>query len=302
MDPINPSPPASAIDEQDPIQLQVPIHVIPETGSVRSVSSRTPFMINGVKVWSSTPIHIYASEEGQHVLIQPTDGLGSEFVQGWNKLPDELKTRVLAFNLVAHKPIDYWSTLAGPGPNKTQFDHHLRTTSEIATLAKEIYYNRNTFSIEESSFSFTGQAPPPGTRGGISYLAYPNPTINCLIRSLKLDMLLTDMNSEHLIRLSNGTYGFPKLLHLEIVFTLSLGIRTPEDVDSVFELLLPFSIYFGCKGKVLAKAKALGPTSKVKQQQLLDLEEKAQAWLGATFKFGRSNGKCGVVADTYGIL
>jgi hypothetical protein len=123
-----------------------------------------------------------------------------------------------------------------------------------------------------------------------------------MIRSLKLDMKLTDVGSEHIRRLSNGVYGFPELLHLEIVFTLCFGFRTPEVVDRIFEASGPFRIYFGCKGKVLAQAQVLGRRSKVKQQQLLDVEEKAQIWLDACFKFGRSNGKRGVVADTYGIV
>lgn len=179
--------------ETTPLVLEVPMHIIPELGSLRSVSSPTPFLINGVKVWSAAPIHIYACKDQQDIRIEPTDRLDSEFAQGWDKLPDELKTRILAFNLVCSSFLGYLSLFSHYGEDATSYYHHLRTTPEIAAFAREIYYTENTFEVKFSRYSHIGHYWPRD-----QYFAYPVHRNNGMIRNLVVVSSTSDLNCHYL--------------------------------------------------------------------------------------------------------
>ncbi|KAF1958223.1 hypothetical protein CC80DRAFT_503009 [Byssothecium circinans] len=104
-------------------------------------------IINGVKLRSATRIYVTPLES---TTIAPAAPLGSEFADGWKKLPDELKLKVLAHNLVDAEPLSAERCkLEGEhmADVTTNLYHHLRTTPEIAALAKEVFYTENTFML-----------------------------------------------------------------------------------------------------------------------------------------------------------
>jgi hypothetical protein len=78
-----------AAPDDSAFRLHTPMFLKPAEGSVRAVSSPTPLMLNGVKVWSSAPIHIYDAGGSRTIQVEPLDALGAEFVRGWHKLPDD---------------------------------------------------------------------------------------------------------------------------------------------------------------------------------------------------------------------
>ncbi|KAF2114569.1 hypothetical protein BDV96DRAFT_647265 [Lophiotrema nucula] len=110
-----------------------------------AVNCTAPIKVNqnlGQTVFLTSPTHIVLRPTGA-IDIESTAPLGADFERGWNKLPDELKVRSLAFNLVRKKAISsshyYFDDNDGfPPDTENQFLDHLRMTSEIAGLAQEI--------------------------------------------------------------------------------------------------------------------------------------------------------------------
>jgi hypothetical protein len=126
-------------DNNEPVQLLTPMHLTTDT--VHRISSATPFYSNGVKVWCATPLHIYSDGGKSTPLnVEPSQDLGQDFVQGWTKLPGEVKLNVLRFNLVHHVPTDYYDAFNGDGRSVPAMAailaHHLRLllyTKEFTT-------------------------------------------------------------------------------------------------------------------------------------------------------------------------
>jgi hypothetical protein len=90
----------------------------------------------------------------EELIVKPDGGLGPAFAEGWDKLPDELKVRVLSCNLVAEDTISSEDTETDADTERViNFHHHLWTTPEIASLSREIYYTKNTFLLQASPHS-----------------------------------------------------------------------------------------------------------------------------------------------------
>ncbi|KAF2824624.1 hypothetical protein CC86DRAFT_383438 [Ophiobolus disseminans] len=226
------SPPASpATPDAQAYRLHTPMSIIPDVGSVRVVSSPRPFMINGIKVWSSAPIHIDGVKEKYQVNIAPEDGLGK----------------------------DHYDV--------TSFGHHLRSTPEIASFARELYYARNTFILQTHHWSFTGQ---PHQRNE-HYIAYPPRAVNVFIRSIVVKVSFLRMDLAHVRRLADGEFGFENLRQI-IVLIESLHSRlTPQDEPMIAEGRRN-PVRFGCEGRF--EVSEYDPNDNEKQEQnLLEIQE-----------------------------
>ena len=65
------------------------------------------------------------------------------FARGWKKLPNELKTHILGFNLIHNEPItshSFWWHL-------DRVNQYLDTTQEYETISREVFHKRNKFKI-----------------------------------------------------------------------------------------------------------------------------------------------------------
>lgn len=120
-------------------------------GSKLRATSSVPITFNGpVTIWSDGPITIMpVAKVG--LDIAPKTLLDSTFVQGWNKLPTELKMRILEF-VLAYTPMGGKSM----GSVFLKLNtchmvnlilHYLRITPEISELAREAFYQKNTFHL-----------------------------------------------------------------------------------------------------------------------------------------------------------
>jgi len=282
-----PSNTSPAGPENEVFRLHTPMHLIPAVGSVRAVSSPTPFMINGVKIWSSAPIHIYDGGGEFSVCLQPADALGADFVDGWHKLPDELKVRVLAFNLSHEMEIDYHRSL-NQGYDITNFGHHLRSTPEIASFARDLYYARNTFRLRQQNYPFNAR---PSQANGGQYLAYPRRPLNSLVRSIILELSSIHLDLRHARRLANGDCGFENLRHIEVQIDMYLPFRW-ERRNPVIEDGQRNPVRFGCEGSVEFKNRFDEEDTEEEQQ----IRSAARERIQLMFFFGCNKNKRGVVA------
>jgi hypothetical protein len=255
----------------------------PAEGSVRAVSSPTPFMLNGVKVWSSAPIHIYDAGGSRTIQVEPLDALGAEFVRGWHKLPDELKVRVLEFNVTAQSPISYYASIANNGCDVGNLWHHLKATPEIAGLSRDIYYTRNTFLLRDHSCTFTGWPYQADAR----YLAYPPRSLNVLIRSITLEYGSTEISLTHVRRLASGACGFENLRYVKILILVYLT-RAPN--AAMIEDGQRKPVRF-CEGGIKSRSMDDDETSEARQKR-----KQLLASLKSIFVFGCSKDKRGVIA------
>lgn len=151
---------------------------------------------------ATTPLPLTATKA---MRITPSEPLSPEFAEGWRKLPDELRVEVLAHNLVCRQPIVHNHVRSGDKLRLdcalgTQLRHHLALGPEFASLARQIFYERNTFTVRYN------ELPPIAVRG--------------YIRSIS-------MNEKHryshesvswkiLERLAAGTLGMDNLQHLRL--------------------------------------------------------------------------------------
>lgn len=267
-------PTQNRVDEADvEIHLQTPMEIKLEEGSVHRISSPTPFYIAGIKFWSAAPIHIYGPTSPR-LEIKPGDDLGPGFSRGWHKLPDELKLKVLEFNLIYGGPLEYEYSFPGRH-DIVEYGNLLRSTPEIAAMSREIYYTKNTFRVEIESYNrFDYNCHNRG-----QFLAFPNPMNNSLIRSLEFIITIEGLSSAALRRFIVGSYGFHDLRSLRIVLIGGIQER------SMFRRLKkPFR--FGCNGKV-------GVAKRLASEDTVELFQ----YIRPLFMFGCSKDKRGVVAD-----
>ena len=232
-------------EAEDDIHLQTPMDIVPEGGSVRRISSSTPFYVGGIRFWSATPIHIYGSGK-QRLSIRPSTDLGPEFVRGWFKLPDELKVRVLEFNLVYDRAVPY--DLSFPGRfHVTEYRKLLLSTPEIATMSREIYYSKNVFRIETEPYS---QSDHNLSNRGL-FLAYPSLANNSLIRSLEFVTTVDHLRSTVFRRFADDACGFHDLRSLRLILSLSIYYAQRfRQHPGGHGLDKPFR--FGCNGSIEA--------------------------------------------------
>jgi hypothetical protein len=136
---------ASAPTPSKSLVLLNDFDVSPQT--IISVSSASPINVGGITIWSATPLLISTTSS---IKLASTAPLGAGFVRGWNKLSDELKTRVLSNILTLERAIDVdnFHVVNDACPATIQiYFKCLRSTPELAALAKPVFYSRNTFII-----------------------------------------------------------------------------------------------------------------------------------------------------------
>ncbi|KAF1958222.1 hypothetical protein CC80DRAFT_546459 [Byssothecium circinans] len=216
-----PNPRSRAIQVYAPMYLHLQEHEI--------FQSQYPITINGLTIWSSTPIHILPKPE-MTVSISTAQPLGPQFARGWNSLPDELKVRVFDFcvvdSYVKGAVHDFDKDHDNDDDESYQtLRHILRSTPEMASLACEAYYQKNVFALDPIRYwSAT-------THRYFFGMYYPNPSVGQLIRRIKYSM--GDLHPDHiplLNRLASGAYGLPNVKHM------LLGVAAPSYLNlSAFE-------------------------------------------------------------------
>lgn len=208
-------------------------HMTIQPGSNISVKCPTSFRIsNGtLSIKVSTNRAFLISVSRQPVELLPVVCLGANFAHGWDKLPNELKVRILSFNLISYIPINAKSIAvcqetqnskcrrtshSHPRPGRKSCSetliHHLAMGSEIAEISKEIYYGRNIFYLE-----------PTVIRGGLSppsmSFVFPPRAVNSHVRHIIISISIKDQEWDILTDLSSGVMGFGNLVKLEIIFS-----------------------------------------------------------------------------------
>jgi len=70
--------------------------------------SPSPMIINGITLWSASPIRIIGAgfPPPYDVQFELAASLNTFFAQGWMRLPDELKERILSYHLLTDNPVD----------------------------------------------------------------------------------------------------------------------------------------------------------------------------------------------------
>jgi hypothetical protein len=278
----------AASSDADAILLHTPMYLIPEAGTVRSLSSPTPFLINGVKVWSATPIYVYDQTPGRSLSIEPIDSLGPDFERGWNKLPDELKVHVLSFNLISNDGVRRLCT----SPRSYVYESlakHLQSTPEIANLSREIYWTKNTFLLECTITPRLGQRTPLQLHPPQSqFLAYPNLGVNGIMKRVGFHCSANPMELAHLLRFANGNYGFQDLRYVKVVFEMRY---VSDRWEAAFRAALATGLRFACEGDLKVKL------DRERDEHRKQLQQSLKELLLSSISFGCSKTKRGVMAD-----
>jgi hypothetical protein len=90
----------------EPFMIHNPMTLVdPRLG--QQVYSPSPINIQGVTIWSASPIQIIRADVPRdwptRVYLEPAASLGNSFARSWEKLPDELKIHILSFNLSSNR-------------------------------------------------------------------------------------------------------------------------------------------------------------------------------------------------------
>ncbi|KAF2875701.1 hypothetical protein BDV95DRAFT_654568 [Massariosphaeria phaeospora] len=172
---------------------------------------------------------------------KPSQRLNAMFATGWNKLPDELKVRILEYNLQTTR-------ICGKRAVRKILLPYLRMTPDIATLSKEIFYKTNKF-----HFNITNDEVE---RGVIHHPMLPllisrppSQVVAPQIRHLAVTTYLSEATWAVLIEISKGGYGFQALTTLEITIDMSLLNRV-RDFWKFAEEVLGEGVSFSCHGHV----------------------------------------------------
>jgi hypothetical protein len=231
------------------------MYLMPEAGTVRSVSSPQLFLINGVKMWSATPIYVYDQTNGRSLRIEPIDSLGLDFERDWNKLPEELKVHVLSFNLISNDGIRRLCASPRSYVYKS-LAKHLRSTQEIANLSREIYWTKNPLLLECTiTPRLCQRAPlqphPPQSR----FPAYPNLGVNGMVKRVEFHCSANPMELAHLLRFANGDYEFQDLRYIKVVFEMRY---VSDRWEAAFRAALAAGVRFACEGNLRVKLERQG--------------------------------------------
>ncbi|KAF2875696.1 hypothetical protein BDV95DRAFT_603105 [Massariosphaeria phaeospora] len=233
------------------------LHVAPN--STRWVTSHTPLaakfhVMEGVvcnrTFKGSFPIKIRSPCA---VDLYPDGPWSPQFAAGWEKLPDELKLRVLGFNLTFKEPIN--------GKSRKGWDtflHFMTMTPDIANLSQEVFCKTNTFQIycrDGNDNSLRSKRP--------DILAlYPKLSVNSIIRRVQLHMNIDSSDVEALRKFTRGDYGIGNLEWITIIVDMKprecpwylIGLSGREWVEEVLKEV----IHISCAGEVRLEP-ALGP-------------------------------------------
>ncbi|KAF2249417.1 hypothetical protein BU26DRAFT_551148 [Trematosphaeria pertusa] len=222
----------------EPLQLFTPMTI--PFGTSLTVTSLTSITVNGpIVIQSTAPITIKPTH-ATGVQIALSKDLGADFVHGWNKLPDELKVRILSFNLTRTSTFGYFDTMSCLRSLAKGILGYLCTTPEIAGLAREVFYSTNTFRLQPVRYSLPSGAPTDDL-----VLAYPSRGVNSRIRKLEIRVCLDDDEWPFLERLAEGAYGFENLQYVIVVVDISFvlyssyagGIYTDRRCVNVVDIL-----------------------------------------------------------------
>ncbi|KAF2635720.1 hypothetical protein P280DRAFT_484386 [Massarina eburnea CBS 473.64] len=170
----------------------------------------------GVFISSTAPITFFTTDHPYTVSANVP--LGSGFVKGWNKLPDELKLQILS-SVVSFptSPMNFKSV------ELTKLEPFIFMTPEIRALSTELFYGKTTI----LSTLGVRKLPP--------LFAQP------YVRKLELTMCLCDLGLRNnntafafLRRVSKGETNFQRLQHIRIIF--SWAAWWEEDALFVWEV------------------------------------------------------------------
>jgi len=279
------------------------------------IYSPSPMIINGITLWSATPIRVIGTNfpSSFPIHLELSADLNVSFAQGWIKLPDELKEKILSCYLVTNYPVE------GRNPifdlQRRTLLQYLHSTPEIASFSRDIYYRLNTFRLRPTSdLSPVIQPWQPIITQGV--LRYPMPSVNRLIRSVHFVCPLKDWATVFLARFAQGNYGFQDLRYVKITFCAGWHIWGAEDQfrDFFTELAnlantFPAGLRLACKGE-LEVVDELNVSRSFYEVESDDTAEenaedrrngarlrKVEAILKRKIHFGCSKSKRGVVAD-----
>ncbi|KAF1958169.1 hypothetical protein CC80DRAFT_546405 [Byssothecium circinans] len=142
----------------------IPLHhtstVQPRT-SHTYVSPDTIQIARGVFISSESPITITTTKHTTAFEITASRYLRPDpaFARGWNKLPEELKVKILSYLIIPlNEPIDYDNAYRLQHFNPrggVDLWRYLRMTPEIKILALELFYGHNSFTIEPRTLTLS---------------------------------------------------------------------------------------------------------------------------------------------------
>jgi hypothetical protein len=156
------------------------------------------------------------------------------FACGWNMLPEELKMRVLSFNLVEIKPIAKDES-GRSATSRSNLCKHLAMGPEIARLALEVYYTKNRFALEAQSGRI--QLPPLAVRS--------------LIRSVILTVRCGTGPWRTVESFASGKYRLTNVLYIVVRFNY-FWLAPP--VSRLLIQLRKRPVHFEYKGRVEIEA------------------------------------------------
>lgn len=159
-----------------------------------TIRSLSPITINGLTIWSRSPIRVIHSDQNT-ISIAPQTNLNAGFARGWCSLPVELKECIIAYNLVSHRTLRSQrmdKCVKWENPEISSLLHHLRSTPEIAGIARPIYYKHNTFRLSPESKYVS--LPMPGRYEDV--FRYRSLFVSNLIRSIQLHFSLEEIDTE----------------------------------------------------------------------------------------------------------
>lgn len=245
----------------NPIKLLTPVTLKAHT-TIAILSEAPVSVCFGSRLMPAS--HISATSPIQVIspwkaTIAPCLPLGSGFVQGWNKIPTELKIRILDFNLTQDIPVDASAMSEALSPElpssrppcvcmtkeairlgerdkdgvALNYFSHIRSTPEIASLSPEIFYSKNVFLVESK---LHGLRAATGSYTAIT-LAYPPLSVNKFVRRLMVRLQIGTLQWRWLVHLATGTHGFSNLKELTMELDLlhfALRHHRAEDTRAYF--------------------------------------------------------------------
>jgi hypothetical protein len=156
--------------------------------------------------------------------------LEDRFAHGWNSLPEELKLKILEFNLVKAEPIA--KDESGHSVSSlSNLCKHLAMGPEIARLSLEVYYTSNHFVLEAHNGCI--QLPPLAARS--------------LIRSIILKVRCGTGPWRIIQSFASGKYGFTRIVYIVMRFSRS-WLAPP--ISRLLIQLRKLPVHFECKGSV----------------------------------------------------
>ncbi|KAF2114315.1 hypothetical protein BDV96DRAFT_647021 [Lophiotrema nucula] len=209
--------PTMASTKEEVVEILTPMTIHP--GSNLRIFSANPILLRPpytepFGIQAATPIRLHNTGS---IEVESTAPLDTRFVNGWNKLADELKVQILKHNLGC-RPIHHYDARVKVN---SKLLPHLQMSPDIARLAEETFYKHNTFVVT-----------PYGSHWDRRF-AYPPRRVNTYIRRLSI---VTDMDSDWALlrKLARGDYGFENLRHVTLTYEFGtadtlLGLENGDD-------------------------------------------------------------------------